>query len=58
MVAYSNHMETTTGGDAEVPLWIDFATYTDAYFNVVPEPAALALLAAGACALGVLRRRR
>jgi hypothetical protein len=54
-VAYSKHTETTTGG---VPLDIDFATYTNAYFNVTPEPATLALLAAGACAIRVLRRRR
>ena len=44
--------------DEGVPLWIDFATCTDAYFNVTPEPATLALLAAGACALRMLRRRR
>jgi len=55
MVAYVDHTETTTGG---VPLEIDFATYTNAYFNVTPEPATLALLAAGACALRILRRRR
>ena len=58
MVAYCNHTDTTTGGDAAVPLWIDFATYADSYFNVTPEPATLALLAAGACTLRVLRRRR
>jgi hypothetical protein len=58
MVAYFDHTETVTGGDAAVPLQIDFGTYTDAYFNVTPEPATLALLAAGACALRVLRRRR
>jgi hypothetical protein len=58
MVAYSNHTDTFTGGDAAVPLEIDFATVTDAYFNVTPEPATLALLAAGACALRMLRRRR
>ena len=57
MVAYCNHTDTTTGGDAEVPLWIDFATYTDAYFNVTPEPATLALMAAGGLAI-LLRRRR
>jgi hypothetical protein len=56
MVAYSKHTDGFT--DEGVPLAIDFATVTDAYFNVTPEPATLALLAAGACALRVLRRRR
>ena len=39
-------------------LEISFYNGLDTYFNVTPEPATLALLAAGACALRVLRRRR
>jgi len=44
------------GGPTGVEFLSGFATSTDSYMNVVPEPASAGLLAAGACLL--LRRRR
>ena len=53
-VFYGDHSEGTTTEGA--PLQISFYNGLDSYFNVVPEPATLSLLALGG--LAVLRRRR
>jgi hypothetical protein len=55
-VAYVDGWQGTMPEGASLEIF--FLNGRDTYFNVTPEPATLALLAAGACALRVLRRRR